>query len=333
MIKPDSSEHRVQLLREYLLGTLPPVEAKRVESELAGSEAWREELERQRAALELLDWLPSVEPPGGLAERTITAVSDATERPPDQRPAFLKFMLRYGAVAVALIIVAAAVLPVLSRAREAARRSSSQNNLKQLGLVFKMYANENPGQAYPPLAPYPGVWMFDIQKVYPEYLGDLSVLVDPSHPDAKALVKRLNELAAHKPIDWEAITRIAAKSYVYAGWVVTSDEEAHALGEGVRRLAEADYEKDLQTPSGTLHRPREGIERFLMTDINNPAASVNAQSSIPIMFEVARPARWRRPSPGANVLYMDGHVSFVPEGQRFPVTPRARQVFESGATQ
>ena len=31
----------------------------------------------------------------------------------------------------------------LARAREAARRSSCQNNLKQMGIVFKMYAGEN----------------------------------------------------------------------------------------------------------------------------------------------------------------------------------------------
>ena len=37
-------------------------------------------------------------------------------------------------------ILAAILLPALSRAREAARRASCANNLKQLGIVFKMYA-------------------------------------------------------------------------------------------------------------------------------------------------------------------------------------------------
>lgn len=35
------------------------------------------------------------------------------------------------------------------RAREAARRSSCQSNLKQWGLVFKMYANESKSQKFP----------------------------------------------------------------------------------------------------------------------------------------------------------------------------------------
>ena len=52
-------------------------------------------------------------------------------------------------VVIAIIgILAAILLPALSRAREAARRSSCQNNLKQMGVVFKMYAGEA-GGAYP----------------------------------------------------------------------------------------------------------------------------------------------------------------------------------------
>jgi len=65
-----------------------------------------------------------------------------------------------------------------------------------------------------------------------------------------------------------------------------------------------------------VYRLREGVERFLITDINNPAGSAMAQSQIFIMFDtLSTKVQYFNHIPGGcNVLYMDGHVEF----QRYP---------------
>jgi prepilin-type N-terminal cleavage/methylation domain-containing protein/prepilin-type processing-associated H-X9-DG protein len=63
----------------------------------------------------------------------------------------------------------------------------------------------------------------------------------------------------------------------------------------------------------TIYRLREGIERFLITDINNPAGSSRAQSEIFVMQDAVcvKPSDFSHVPGGANVLFMDGHVEFI----------------------
>jgi prepilin-type processing-associated H-X9-DG protein len=78
-------------------------------------------------------------------------------------------------------------------------------------------------------------------------------------------------------------------------------------------------------PNGpdTLYRLREGIERFLITDINNPAASAKAQSEVYIMWDNLSTGaeNFNHVPGGSNVLYMDGHCEFIKFPGKQPVTP------------
>jgi prepilin-type processing-associated H-X9-DG protein len=75
----------------------------------------------------------------------------------------------------------------------------------------------------------------------------------------------------------------------------------------------------------TVYRLREGIERFMITDINNAGASALAQSSIYIMLDdlgnAGTAPLFNHIPGGCNVLYMDGHVEFV----KYPGNPPVNQ--------
>ncbi|MFP4500188.1 MAG: H-X9-DG-CTERM domain-containing protein [Candidatus Hydrogenedentota bacterium] len=88
-----------------------------------------------------------------------------------------------------LSLLAALLLPALARAQESARRASCQNNLRQWGMVFKMYAGEAQGGLWPPIQVYDPAYPDTltgfsagprVSAVYPDYLSDPNLALCPS---------------------------------------------------------------------------------------------------------------------------------------------------------
>jgi prepilin-type processing-associated H-X9-DG protein len=182
--------------------------------------------------------------------------------------------------------------------------------------------------------------------VYPEYLSDWDTLICPSNGAGSSAEAHWDQ-GQTQSIQWVEVAgfsnneiiepcEITTQPYVYLGYAFSEDMfavpadytnfqlaiegfDALLIGGDVELVKNDWVLKDTSNTAVPINgftsvlRLREGIERFFVTDINNPSASAKAQSAITVMYDsLGEDATTFNHIPGgSNILYMDGHASFV----------------------
>lgn len=207
-------------------------------------------------------------------------------------------------VVIAIIgILAAMLLPVVARAKEAARRSFCLNNLRQINLSLRMYVDDNNGFLLPRSHPYR--WP---QRLLDSY-RDVRVLVCPSDgPNPRTGEADTNTCPADA----------APRSYIYNAWNDFYLEKAN--GDKKWRQAAATNglalrENAVLYPSETCafgEKDTDSMHWYLDFETNEDITQLDQSKH-------SNPRRLSGDSieglGGANYAFVDGSVRFLKFGQ------------------
>ncbi|MCL4693921.1 MAG: hypothetical protein KJ060_15590 [Candidatus Hydrogenedentes bacterium] len=269
-------------------------------------------------------------------------------------------MKRVDKVLVVLLLLGTTVTgAVWGGKRIAASRLNARcvENLEHIGAALRTYSTvESNRDFFPPLSLAPGRLIFEPDSLYPDLLAEMTCFVSPFQPDYERLIgKEIDRLSRVDDGSYWYLGYLFANERSALAWI---DEYRRLIPEGKfpddvetlwpeyqenfetrkredvarREQAQAEWLASGRTgPSPgeikwggvfpfdherhTYHILRQGVERYLISDIGNPAASAVVQSRVPVMVE--RPELHGN---GGHVLYMDGHVEFVPYPGPFPMT-------------
>ena len=194
----------------------------------------------------------------------------------------------------------------------------------RMGSLFSVYADTSRGNLWPGLADNERIWAPDLSVLYPKFIQDTSVLVAIEHPDADHIRASLRAVLEGPNPDYETAEGLMALSFAYIGYALNNEAD-------ISVLVQAKTGGLIDNPHEILHLPGSGkwlpplntdSMRCFGSNPQHPEFPPGINPKNPVLVEVWA---WKIKGKsdkfdGAHVLYMDGHVEFVPLGT-FPVIP------------
>jgi prepilin-type N-terminal cleavage/methylation domain-containing protein/prepilin-type processing-associated H-X9-DG protein len=190
---------------------------------------------------------------------------------------------------------------------------------------------------------------FDPRGMFPDYLSDLKIMACPSSmrqkideqtqwfTDVTFLPKYISPVVSSDPRnsallpklmkerqDYECLT---SEFYIYLPYAIETEENLIFLRDEIDRVMTTNrvnfMTENFELAGGhgaagtnAFFRTEIGVSRLFVADINNPSSTAVAESEIPVMFDTMSNDAVLDPNHfapyGGNVLYMDGHVEWVP---------------------
>jgi prepilin-type processing-associated H-X9-DG protein len=248
-----------------------------------------------------------------------------TETLPEREP-------RFGCVGIiaasmAFLMISIVIVPAWWRAYNGSWHPSCQNHLKQISLSLKMYGDESPGGTYPPLAIERGKLMFEPHPVVPDFMPDATVLLCPFEPEYQSIAQFTNSIPnAFRPaIDMRFF--VDDWSYLYTGYVLLGDHDVQVFFDHYLQHAGTPgaFGRDIPLPVGPKTFNAEDGTEFTYDALYRLRRDLPPEIAARIPLLIERPGNHEHSDssePAANVLYLDGHVEYIPYPGKWPMTER-----------
>lgn len=246
----------------YVFDALDPDEQRRLEERLEKDPELARQVEAMWRIAAPLAADDCIEPPQGLAERTLLAISTAGERVQPQ--VARDWSTTRGAVRPLDFIVAATLfglaatlaIPAIMRLRGDQDRIVCADHLRTMGIALAMYAEQEGGQLpyVAPEGPLNNAGVFAVLLQARDLLPDRKQLVCPSGNSAVVLVPEVKEYLSqsHDSLDLDHLRRHMAGSFgyllgyqegeAYRGFTTRDDDSRPVMADRPPRPDEGSYE-------------------------------------------------------------------------------------------